>query len=321
MAAAAGDGQKSIPAGARAGATVHEWLHVLGRLCDERSPDGLWPGRLEALQRGVVEASASAPDELLFLLIAAAARVPARYGVHHALACAPIVGLAAQVLGWPEDERDVAVKAALTMNLSITALQDELAHRERTLTVEQRRAVEAHAMHSAERLRALGVADALWLETVERHHREPDGPLSALPPAGRLAALLRRVDVFLAKISPRAGRPGLPTTQAARDACLGADGRPDTLGAAILRTLGLYPPGSLVTLVNGDTAVVWQRGARLDQPLVLSIAGADRQPWARPLLRRTAEAAHAIKGPAGRVEARIPWDPPTLFDAARSLNA
>ena len=320
MVAAAGEGQQSKPAGGRTGVAVREWLHALGRLCDERSSDGLWPDRLQDLERSVVEASASAPDELLFLLIAAAARVPARYGVHHALACAPIVGLAAQVLGWPEDERQAVVRAALTMNLSITALQDELAHRERTLTVEQRRAVEAHPTHSAERLRALGVADPLWLETVELHHREPDGPLATLPPADRLAALLRRVDVFLAKISPRAGRPGLPTTQAARDACLGADGRPDTLGAAILRTLGLYPPGSLVTLVNGDIAVVWQRGARLDQPLVLGIAGADRQPWARPLLRRTALAAHAIKGPAGRVEARIPWDPHALFDAARALN-
>jgi hypothetical protein len=297
--AATGKEQASTPAGARAGHAVPELLHALGRLCDERTSDGLWPERLRALQRRVLEASASAPDELLFLLIAAAARMPARYGVHHALACAPIVGLAAQVLGWPEDERQAVVNAALTMNLSITSLQDELAHRERTLTVEQRRAVEAHPGHSAERLRAFGVEDALWLETVALHHAEPDGPLAALPPAHRLAALLRRVDVFLAKISPRAGRPGLPTTQAARDACLAADGKPDTLGAAI----------------------VWQRGARLHQPLVLGIAGADRQPWVQPLLRRTADAAHAIKGPAGRVESRIPWDPQTLFDTARSLSA
>ncbi len=293
---------------------------ALGRLCSSVSSDGLWPERLASLQESAERACDSAPDELLFLLISAATRLQARYGVHHALACAPIVGLAARVLGWPDDERRALMKAALTMNLSIVALQDDLAHRERTLTVEQRVAVETHPMRSAERLRALGVADALWLEVVELHHREPEEPLAALAPAARLAALLRRVDVFLAKISPRAGRPGLPTTQAARDACLGADGRPDTLGAAILRTLGLYPPGSLVTLVNGETAVVWQRGARLDQPLVLGIAGPDRQPWARPLLRRTAEAAHAIKGPAGRAEARIPWEPQALLYAARASS-
>ncbi|HSV69908.1 MAG TPA: hypothetical protein VLI72_07340 [Methylibium sp.] len=308
-------------AAARMGATVQELQGALGRLCDEEVTDGLWPDRLQALQQRLAAVAAGAPDELLLVLIAGAARLQPRYGVHHALACAPIVGLAAAVLGWTEEEQRTVMLAALTMNLSITALQDDLAHRERTLTVEQRLAVESHPARSVERLRALGVDDALWLDTVGLHHREPDELLAALPPAARLAALLRRVDVFVAKVSPRAGRPGLPTTQAARDACLGPDGRPDTLGAAILRSLGLYPPGSLVTLVNGETAVVWQRGARLDQPLVLSIAGTSRQPLPQPLLRRTADAAYAIKGPAGRAEARIPWDPQALLDAARPLSA
>lgn len=291
------------------------------RLLEAPLSDTDWPAGLEALRLRLRDGMAESADEMLFMLIAGKSRLQERYSSHHALACASIVDLAADALGWSEDERRTLVCAALTMNISITALQDELAHRERTLTVEQRHAVAAHAPRSAERLRALGVDDALWLDTVSLHHTPPADALLALPPAERLAALLRRVDVFLAKISPRAGRPGLPTTHAARDACLGSDGRPDAIGAAILRALGLYPPGSVVVLRNGETAVVVQRGARMDQPVVASIAGADRQPWVRPMLRRTAEAPHAIKAPAGRQEARIPWDPLTLFDAARSLGA
>lgn len=303
--------------GERVGATLQELHGLLGRLSDEAPLVPQWPQRIEALRQRLIDLSQRATDELLFVLIAGATRMQPRYSIHHALACAVIVDPAAAVLGWGEDERRVVASAALTMNLSIATLQDELAHRERTLTVEQRQAVETHPARSVEQLRAYGVEESLWLDTVEHHHRQIDGVLQDLAPAERLAALLRRVDVFLAKISPRAGRMGLPTTQAARDACLGADGRPDMLGAAILKTLGLYPPGSLVTLQDGDTAVVWQRGVRLDQPVVLAIAGPDRQPHPRPLLRRTDDPAFAVRAPAGRAEARIPWDPQLLREVAR----
>ncbi len=306
------------PPGERVGVAVQELLLLLGRLSEESAAAIHWPQRLQALLQRLSSLASRAPDELLFVLIAGAGRLQPRYGLHHALATAAIVEPAGAVLGWTEHERRAVGLAALTMNLSIVELQDELAYRERTLTVEQRQALAAHPARSVARLVELGVDDALWLDTVAWHHRLPDGPPAAQAGAERLAALLRRVDVFMAKISPRAARPALPTTEAARDACLGADGRPDLLGAAILKTLGLYPPGSLVTLRDGETAVVWQRGERLDQPLVLAIAGADRQPYARPLLRRTAEADHAIRGPAGRAAARIPWEPQTLLDAARA---
>lgn len=306
--------------GERVGVAVQELLQLLGRLSAESAAALQWPQRLQALQQRLSSLASRAPDELLFVLIAGAGRLQPRYGLHHALATAAIVEQAGAVLGWPEHERRAVGLAALTMNLSIVELQDDLAHRERTLTVEQRQALAAHPARSAARLAELGVDDALWLDTVAWHHQPPDASSAAQDGAERLAALLRRVDVFLAKMSPRAARPGLPATQAARDACLGADGRPDLFGAAILKTLGLYPPGSLVTLHGGETAVVWQRGARLEQPLVLAIAGADRQPYARPLLRRTAEAPHAIRGSAGRAEARIPWDPQALLDAARAMT-
>lgn len=311
------DALTAAPAGTMARGLRELQIQLLRLLDAAGADDPSWPAALEALRQRVARRAEQSPDELLCVLIAGAGRLQDRYGSHHALACAPIVDLAAAALGWPADERRALMCAALTMNVSITALQDDLAHRERTLTVEQRQAVAAHPARGVERLRELGVDDALWLDAVGLHHTPPTEPLSALPPAARLAALLRRVDVFLAKMSPRAGRPGLPATQAARDACLGPDGRPDTVGAAILRALGLYPPGSLVVLHNGETAVVVQRGARLDRPVVASIVDADRVPLAVPILRRTAETAHAVKEPAGRTAARYAWDPQAVFDAVR----
>ena len=40
--------------------------------------------------------------------------------------------------------------------------------------------------------------------------------------------------------------------QAAREACLGPTGVPDEIGGALLKAVGLYPPGSFVELACGE---------------------------------------------------------------------
>jgi hypothetical protein len=58
-------------------------------------------------------------------------------------------------------------------------------------------------------------------------------PLADLAPDRALAQLLRRVDIFCAKISRRANRAPMSPVQAAREACLGPDGKPDEIGGAL----------------------------------------------------------------------------------------
>lgn len=299
-------------------ASVQELHRFASLLLADAPDDPLWIDRLRALAQRLDALRLQSPDALFYLLLNGAARTLDRYSSHHALVCTAVVAECATHLGWPEPEQRSLALAALSMNLSITALQDELVYRERTPTLDQRMAIDRHAARSVEMLSALGVNDALWLEVVGQHHAppasaaaagdEPPAPLGSLEPAARLARLLQRIDVFTARLSPRQARKGLPPMQAMREACLGSQGTADDIGVALTRALGIYPPGSFVQLANGETAVVLRRGARASQPLVASLLGPDRQPLATPLLRRTAAAGEQVKAPSRGDEQRLRLD-------------
>jgi hypothetical protein len=124
-------------------------------------------------------------------------------------------------------------------------------------------------------------------------------------PGQRLACVLNRIDVFTAKISARRSRAGLPAPLAARDACLGPNGLPDTVGAATVKVLSIYPPGSYVRLANSEIAVVVKRGPRADQPKVVSIVAPNGRPMPAPLLRDTAQPRHEIKAAVRTAEVRV----------------
>lgn len=306
-------------------ATVQDLHRFAALLLADAPGDPLWVDRLRALAQRIDALRLKSPDSLFYLLIHGTARTLDHYSSHHALVCTAVVAECAMHLGWPEPEQRSLALAALSMNLSITALQDELVYRERTPTLDQRMTIDRHAARSAEMLTALGVNDALWLDVVAQHHAppaatdEPPAPLGSLDAAARLARLLQRIDVFTARMSPRKARKGLPAIQAMREACLGSQGTADDIGVALTRALGIYPPGSFVQLVNGETAVVLRRGSRASQPLVASVLRADRQPLATPMLRRTAEAGEQVKGPARGDEHRLRLDHVQLLTLAASL--
>jgi len=285
-------------------AAVHNRLDGLLR---EALPDEDWRERFDELCEQCRALARHEPDALLYLHMQFAQRSLDPYSSRHALFCACVADLCARPLALDETETLALVRAALTMNVAMTELQDELVHRERTPTLDQRRIIDRHPQQSAAWLRGGGIDDALWLEIVEQHHREaPAGiAFAALEPAQRLAALLHRIDVFTAKLSARKTRPALLATVAARDACLGPDGRPDEIGAALLRVLGLYPPGSFVRLASGEIGVVTRRGARANAPRVVALTALaprsardaqSREPPARePQPRDTADPAYAVK--------------------------
>lgn len=288
---------------------------MLGVMLLDAEDDPLRLRRLQAFAEHVLLQAPHRQDETLFSLFQRKSRLSERYSVEHALSCALIAHWVALQLEWTIDERRPLVNAALTMNISITALQNELAHRERPLTSEQRQAVAGHSRQSADLLRSYGVSDALWLGAVESHHlpRQRGLPLSSLEPSDRLTELLQHVDVFLAKLSPRAGRRPLLATVAAKDACIGPDGRPDEMGAATLRVLGLYPPGTWVKLASGEFAVVLRRGARADQPWVARVADARRQPFEVPVVCRTDEPVSAVQAACRADEVRLGYGQDLLW--------
>ncbi len=211
------------------------------------------------------------------------------------------------LLQWKAEWIDSLGRAALLMNVSMLRLQDQLANDERPLTDETRAEIQAHAERSAGLLRDSEFADTLCVEVVRLHH---DGgraelPLAELNPAQQLARLLRRVDVFAAQISLRASRPPVSPVTAAREACLAAAGLPDEIGGALLRAVGLFPPGSFVELASGEIGIVVARGRRANLPQVAALLSHSGNLIAEPLLRDTMDRRYAAKSAVAPDRVRV----------------
>ncbi|WP_428419716.1 HD-GYP domain-containing protein [Methylibium sp.] len=298
---------RPLPLPSELAALQHQLATALGAPLAETG----WPSLIEGLMRRCRALVQRDADSLLYLLVQGANRPQEHYSSQHALFCGVVVELCLQHLEFSDAERQAVVLAALTMNVSMTELQDELIHRERTPTLDQRRAIDGHPQASAELLRRAGIRDEAWLEIVALHHTDPapELPYGALSATQRLASVLRRADVFTAKISSRRFRAGMPATLAARAACLGPNGQPDQVGSAVIKSLGMYPPGSYVRLASGEVAVVTRRGAKTNEPIVASLVGRDGRALPAATPRDTAQRAYAVTGVARAAEIRVPTAP------------
>jgi HD-GYP domain-containing protein (c-di-GMP phosphodiesterase class II) len=272
------------------------WATLDAALRDARA-GGDWIARVQAVRQRVQRLAERRLDSSMCHLIWHAGQSSDKYSSHHALLCMLVAGETARILGWSADSAALE-HAALTMNVAMLRLQDHLALRDAEPSPDDRNEIAAHPERGARLLRDSGVTDALWCDIVLHHHDQGDAhlPLAQLPPARRLARLLRRVDSFTAQISRRASRMPMSPVQAARDACLSPSGTPDEIGGALLKAMGLYPPGSYVSLVSGELAIVLARGRQANQPVVASLVGASGIPLGEPAMRDTADRRYAVKG-------------------------
>ncbi|MFO1285487.1 MAG: phosphohydrolase [Rubrivivax sp.] len=234
------------------------------------------------------------PDAALFLAVRQDERRHALYSLTHGLNAATVVLLAARQLGWPAARVRSVVLAALTMNATITALQTRMAEQKEAPSKGQLDLIRGHPHRAAELLAAAGVADETWLAAVRDHHERTGGggyPRGDVVPADA-AGLVRAADVYAAKISPRALRPALSPQLAARQLFQEQGGAP--LAAALIKAVGVYPPGDLVTLKNGEIAVVVMRTAVGNAPQVAVLAGRDGKPVQGAPRRDTTQGDTAI---------------------------
>lgn len=237
-------------------------------------------GQYDRWMQGLLEQDT---DIAMYLLFQLAGTSTAGYSASHALVCAVLCHLAAAELKLPVAERDSLVRAAMTMNVAITQLQDELAQQDAARPTEAQQAtLHGHGRRGSMLLSERGVADPLWLALVGDHH--DDEPAGAF---GRLTRLLQMIDRYAAMISPRKSRSGRSASDSLRAVAAAASGQHDELGDALARAVGLCPPGTFVRLSNGETAVVLRRGAQPADPAVAILNDARGRRYAPPRLHRS----------------------------------
>jgi HD-GYP domain-containing protein (c-di-GMP phosphodiesterase class II) len=278
------------------------------------------PEAIAGLARSLIEACAMDADAALGSL--QLQREP-DYSVRQAVNTAIVTDLLLVQRGASLAERVSVLCAALTMNLAMRDLQNQLYAQHEPLTDAQKARVLSHPKDSADLLKARAVTDPAWLETVEQHHELIDGSGYPARIAGDRLALSAQVvglaDRYCAMVTERAYRPGTAPNVALREIFLTQGKGVDAiLAAQMVKELGIYPPGTLVQLANGETAVVVKRTLNSGQPIVRAILnGAGLRLPALPK-RRTSHPSFAVQGvlPHARMPSNLDgaalWSPTAI---------
>ena len=268
-----------------------------------------FPDDLESLHTRLDRWSRRNPDGALFAMFHLAATEFDLYSATHAMLVSVVCGLAArEVLEWPERDQTTLCKAALTMNVGMTSLQDTLAGQRELPTSDQRQRIHQHPQRSAELLKKMGLHDPDWLEAIRDHHSTGPGALSSRTLAQRMARLIQRADMFAARLAPRASRRPDPAA-AAMQACYFDENRQiDEAGAALIKAVGVYSPGSLVRLANNETGVVVRRGANTTTPRVAVLVNRDGFATGEHVVRDTGLREFRIVAGVARHECKVQFN-------------
>lgn len=221
------------------------------------------------------------------------------YAVRHLLDSAVVSCIVCKAMNMPEDELQSTLKAAMTMNLGMIEVQDKLNSFGNDLTPALQAAIQSHPRKSVDILKQLGITDQLWLDMVLQHHETEDG--SGYP--SRLngtqilrgAKIIHLADRYTARVSKRDNRPMALPNQALRELFMerGQTVEP-VIAAYFVKELGLYPPGTVVKLTNGETGIVSKSADNARTPWVHSLIGPRGAPLSFPIRRKTSESLYAI---------------------------
>ena len=160
------------------------------------------------------------------------------------------------------------------------------------LSEDQRATLRQHPNTSVQALRQHGVDDPGWLEIVVQHHEALDG--SGYPHGIRGAEICREAraivvaDRYNGMVMGRAYRQGLAPDLALKDLARRDEHAIDpSLLGLLIKAIGVYPPGTVVALVDKEVGVVTNRLLDLKHPIVRTFFLEAYWPYDRPVKRFT----------------------------------
>jgi len=222
------------------------------------------------------------------------------YAIVHHMQAALLCELMGKKLNVKEEARLTLIKAALTHDLGLIDIQDMLDRQTAPLTTEQKERINNHPLDSAQRLQEVGVTDPVWLDVVRHHHERLDG--SGYPDhiqadaIGIPTRILAIADIYSAMVRDRPYRKALVSKEVMRNLLLEQGSKTDTrLIQMMIKEIGVFPPGAIVRLVNGEISVVKQRQENSAFPIVYSFFR-NGMPMLSPLRRETATAEFNVDG-------------------------
>lgn len=208
----------------------------------------------------------------------------------HALDVCALSLIVAQAYGVPEGEMEALGAGALLHDIGYIWLPRNLYRKNLELTEQEAAVMHQHPTLGLAILRETNEERETVLRIVGEHQEYGDG--SGFPhklkgdTISRLAQLVGLVDVYDGMISRRVGRPAMLPHDAVRQLFhLGETGQfPKELVEAMIKSLGVYPIGSLVLLNTKEQAVVVAvNPTQRLKPIVKVITGPHGKSYLPPL--------------------------------------
>lgn len=282
-----------------------------------RSCDPLAEDKVRRLQITLEELCQFAPEATLAAIHLSKEKSPLKQAVFSAL----IAELLCQKMGYTDKQRRMLISAILTANISFLEFQVLLNTMDAPLNDHQLSKIKRHPQESAELLKAAGIKDELWLKIVEQHHEKVDGSGYPYGLKGdeiiEDAIIVAICEFYTAMIDNRAYRTPKKAKVAMSE--MYERGLPEekAIHVNFIKTLGVYPPGTYVTLANNEVAIVHSRNPNSPNPIVKALFDPTGEPYMGGLTRDTSKSEFKVKS-ATIVEKRPSVDLAALWAPSNS---
>ncbi|MDH5517924.1 MAG: hypothetical protein OEY36_08945 [Gammaproteobacteria bacterium] len=200
--------------------------------------------------------------------------------------------LTATLLDYNPTQRLSLLAAAITSNIGLTGIQEQLNKQSIPLSEQQQKIIHNAPAKAVELLNDCGIKDSVWLKALIENHERNDGngyPWGLTSKyIGVFGKILGLADTYVAMITKRAYRKAALAQSALKEIYQMSSKEDETIYLNFIRQLGAYPPGTLVKLANNETAVVIYRGfGNSIMSSAMSIADPNGKYYGNPIKRDT----------------------------------
>jgi putative nucleotidyltransferase with HDIG domain len=166
-------------------------------------------------------------------------------------------------LGMSEADLEKVGMCGLLHDVGKMRVLSEVLHKPSSLTEKEFDIMKAHTVHGRNLLMASPGIPNSTIDVAYSHHEKVDGTgyPRGLKAAGisELAKIIAIVDAYDAMTADRCYSPSIPSTEALKNIFKDRGTHFDErLALEFIKSVGLYPPGTLVELVNGLIAIVFE---------------------------------------------------------------
>ena len=195
------------------------------------------------------------------------------YTIGHSVRVSTLALTVGREMGWPEHLLPELATAGLLHDIGKAKVPDEILYKPTKLNPEERKIAESHATIGGKILLDRGDASPLIIAAAWGHHLRHDGQggYPSVPEwavRSPVSSLLQVCDVFEALTAARPYKPPMPPRRAFEIILKDRAAFDPAPLTALIRAIGLYPPGSEVALTDGTRGYVIAKGPDWQLPIV-----------------------------------------------------